>query len=58
MKTSSLDCKHKHMLLKAELHLTNLMSCTICYIQNSTVLTGGLMLQGYHSLVPGINSIF
>ena len=35
--TSSLDCKHKHMLLETELHLTNLVSCTVYYIDNSMV---------------------
>ena len=26
--TSFLDCKHKHMLQKMELHLTNFVTCT------------------------------
>ena len=56
--TSSFDCKHKHMLWNTELHLTNLVSCTVCYIENSMVLTAGSMFQGYQALVPGINSIF
>ena len=42
---------------KMELHLTNLVSCTVCYIENSMVLTTGLMFQGYHTLVPSINSL-
>ena len=33
--TSSLDCKHEHMLLKTELRLTNLADCTVCRIKNS-----------------------
>ena len=49
------DCKHKRML---EFHLTNLASCTVCYIDHSMVLTAGSMFQGYHTLVLSINSIF
>ena len=30
--TSFLDCKHKHMLQETELHLINLVPCTVCYI--------------------------
>ena len=56
--TLSLECKHKGKLLKTELHLTNLVSCTISYIANSTVLTAESMFQSYHSLVPSINSFF
>ena len=33
--TSFLDCKHKRMLQKTELHLTNLVSCTIWYTYKS-----------------------
>ena len=36
------------MLLKTELHLTNLVSCTVFYIR----------IQAYHNLVPGMNSMF
>ena len=46
--TSFIDCKHKHMLLKTELHLTNLVSCTVFYIR----------IKAYHNLVPGMNSMF
>ena len=46
---SSSDCKHKQMLQKTELHLTNLLSCTICYIESSMVLTAGAMFQGCHT---------
>ena len=31
--SSSLDCKHNHMLLKMELHLTNLVSFTVLQIE-------------------------
>ena len=37
--TFFLDCKHKHMLQKTELHLTNLVPCTVCYIWNYILLT-------------------
>ena len=47
--TSSLNCKHKHMLLKTELHLTNLVPCTICYTYNSMVLSAEAMFHGYHT---------
>ena len=40
---SSDVCKYKQMLLKMELHLTNLALCTVCYIWNSMVLTTVLM---------------
>ena len=39
--TSSLDCKHKYMLQKTELHLTILVYCNICRIQNSMALAAG-----------------
>ena len=47
-----------NILKKMGLHLTNLVSCTFCYIQNSMVLTAGSMFQGYQTLVPGINLNF
>ena len=53
--TSFLDYKHKYMLQKTELHLTNLVSCTVYYIKNFMVLAAGSMFQGYYTLVPGIN---
>ena len=55
--TSSLDCKHKHVLWKTELHLTYLVSYTILHIGfhsfNSRIDASGLS-----TLVPGINWIF
>ena len=45
-------------LQKTELHLTNLVPCTLCYIYSSMVLTAGSMFQSYHTLVPGINLFF
>ena len=54
--TSVFDYKHKHMLQKMELHLTNLVPCTLCNCR--MILTAGSMFQGYHTLVPGINLNF
>ena len=56
---SSLDCKHKHMLLKTELHLTNLVSCTVCNIYIEFLgFNSRWMFQAYHTLVLGVNSFF
>ena len=42
--TSFLECKHKHMI-KRELHLTNLESCTVSYLQNLMVAQAELILR-------------
>ena len=44
-------------LLKTELHLTKLVPVQVCY-RISCVFKAGSPFQCYHTLVPGINSIF
>ena len=55
--TSFLDCKHKHMI-KSKLHLIKSESCTVCYLKKFHGFTNLIISKGYHSLVPGLNSIF
>ena len=55
--TSFFDCKHKHMM-KAELHMTNSESCTICLPIKFHGFTNRYNSKGYHSLVPCLISIF
>ena len=59
MNDTSLDCTHKHILQKTELHQQ--IWCPVPPVSLHVefhVLTPGLMLQGYHTLVPGTNSFF
>ena len=51
------ECKHQRMLENGA-PPENLASCTVCHKDNSMVLTGGLMFQGYHTLVLSINPFF
>ena len=55
--TCFLDCKHKHMI-NAELRLTNSESCTVCLPIEFHGFTSRINSKGYHSLVPGLISIF
>ena len=55
--TPFLDCKHKHMM-KAELHLTNSESRTVWLPIEFHGFTSRINSKGYHSLVPGLISIF
>ena len=55
--TSFLDCEHKHTM-KAELHLTKSESCTVCSPIEFHGFTSRINSKGYHSLVPGLFSIY
>ena len=55
--TSFLDCKHKH-LMKSGAPLTNSESCTLRLPIEFHGFTSKINSKGYHSLVPGVISIF
>ena len=49
--TSFLDCKHKHMMKCGA-------PCTVCLPTEFHGFTSRINSMGYHSLVPGLISIF
>ena len=55
--TSFLDCKHKHMM-KSGAPPENSESCTIWLPKECHGFTSRIISKGYHSLVPGLISIF
>ena len=53
--TSFLDCKHKHMM---KCGAPPDKSCTVCLPIEFHGFTSRINFKGYHSLVPGLISIF
>ena len=57
--TSFLDCKHKHMMKSgAPPDKFGVLYCMVTYIIEFHGFTSRINSKGYHSLVPGLISIF
>ena len=55
--TSSIDRKHKH-IMKSRAPPDKFESCTVCFSIEFHGFTGRINSKAYHTLVPGLISIF